>query len=215
MFFWWGSENMDKKSKSTKKRVVRDKGSNHSADRFLLRDDGKKDTGRRSIIASWFLKDDNKKMLQGWLRSGLTNEQIAAKLGVTATTFYNFQKKCTEFDVFIHDNKLSFDIEVENALLKRALGYRYEEIVIEEVLDKFGEIRELKKVVQKHMPADTTAGIFWLKNRRAKRWRDKQEIVIDDKTGITKTLKEARERATMRTIDVVDVGSGGDDSGQR
>ena len=67
------------------------------------------------------------------------------------------------------------DIEVENALLKRALGYEYIEERVESGKD--GNKKFIKTVqVTKHVPPDTTALIFWLKNRRPKNWRDKQQL---------------------------------------
>ena len=73
------------------------------------------------------------------------------------------------------------DIEVENALLKRAKGYKYDEITKELVTIKDGAgHRELKrtKVVTKDIAPDTTAQIYWLKNRKPKEWRDKQDIEL-------------------------------------
>ena len=75
------------------------------------------------------------------------------------------------------------DIQVENALLKRALGYDYTEEKVE-VSEKDG-----RKVTQtvKHVAPDTTAQIFWLKNRRPDRWRDKP--AAEDRTdGILSDL---------------------------
>lgn len=66
---------------------------------------------------------------------------------------------------------LEYSIQVENALLKRALGYEYMEERVE-ISEKDG-----RKVIQttKTVPPDTTAQIFWLKNRRPDKWRDKPE----------------------------------------
>ena len=82
------------------------------------------------------------------------------------------------------------DAQVENALLRRALGYEYTEERVE-VSEKDG-----RKVVQtvKHVPPDTAAQIFWLKNRRAGAWRDKP-----DAPGDTDALKKAR--ALLEGID--------------
>ena len=73
------------------------------------------------------------------------------------------------------------DIEVENALLKRALGYSYYEITEEPVLDaNTGCIAfQIAKRVKKEIQPDTTAQIFWLKNRKPKIWRDRKDTVDD------------------------------------
>ena len=70
------------------------------------------------------------------------------------------------------------DIEVENALLKRALGYDVEERVVEES-DVNG--RKTRTTVR-HVPADVTAQIFWLKNRRPEVWREKQVVEVSEES---------------------------------
>lgn len=72
------------------------------------------------------------------------------------------------------------DREVENALLKRALGYSYDEIT-QETVD--GEL-EVTKVVTKQAIPDTTAQIFWLKNRKPKEWRDRKETELSGNIGV-------------------------------
>ena len=64
------------------------------------------------------------------------------------------------------------DRQVENALLKRALGYKYDEVTQENIK---GEL-VVTKVVTKEVQPDVTAQIFWLKNRKPEEWRDKKEI---------------------------------------
>lgn len=68
--------------------------------------------------------------------------------------------------------------EIEKALLKRALGFFQEESVTEEVIDsETGLVRETAKRrrVTKEVPPDVRALLFWLKNRRPDRWRDRVE----------------------------------------
>lgn len=48
--------------------------------------------------------------------------------------------------------------------------------------------------MERELPPDTTAGIFWLKNRKPKDWRDKQEVELSGNVGMTDALKKARER---------------------
>ena len=107
-------------------------------------------------------------VVQGWARDGLTDEQIAEKMGIHPSTLYDYKKKYPELSESLKKGKEVIDREVENALLKRALGYEYTEVT------KEGGI--VTKEVTKEVKADTTAQIFWLKNRKPKEWRDKQEI---------------------------------------
>lgn len=115
-----------------------------------------------------WLKDDKLTLLQGWARNGLTNEQIAKNIGISTVTLYDWQNKYPSFSNALKKGKEVIDIEVENALLKRAMGYTYEE--------KTYESGQLTKVVTKQVAPDTTALIFWLKNRKPDMWRDKQEV---------------------------------------
>lgn len=110
--------------------------------------------------------------VQGWARNGLTCEQIANNLGVSLTTFFKYQAQEKEFADAIKKGKEVVDFEVENALLKRALGYDYEETKIEKS-DKDGV--KITKIT-KHVPPDVGAAAFWLKNRKPTEWRDRKEI---------------------------------------
>ena len=111
-------------------------------------------------------------LVEGWARDGLTDEQIAKNLGIGIRTFYEYKEKYPQFSQFLKRGKEVVDIEVENALLKRALGYTYDEETYEELSDGTSK----SKVVTKHIPGDTTAQIFWLKNRKPGVWRDKTAV---------------------------------------
>ena len=116
-------------------------------------------------------------LVEGWARDGLTNEQIAKNLGISIALLYKYQNEHVEFLEAIKKGKEVVDYEVENALLKRALGYEYEEETYETKYDRENNkyIEVLTKRVTKHVAPDTTAQIFWLKNRKPKQWRDKVE----------------------------------------
>ena len=117
-------------------------------------------------------------LVEGWARDGLTDEQIANNLGISEKTFYDYKKKYPQFLQSLKKGKEVVDYEVENALLKRALGYEYEEKTYEDVYNKELDmyIEKLTKKVKKQVAPDTTALIFWLKNRKPNQWRDKVNI---------------------------------------
>lgn len=110
--------------------------------------------------------------LEGWARDGLTDEQIAKNIGINRDTLYRWKKAYPDISDALKRGKEVIDRQVENALLKRALGYTYEEVTFE------GDV-EVKRVIKQVVP-DTTAQIFWLKNRKPEDWRDKREIIKDD-----------------------------------
>lgn len=107
-------------------------------------------------------------LLEGWARDGLTDEQIALNLRISTSTLYEWKKKYTDFSEALKRGKEVVDRQVENALLRSALGFKYEE----EVATNQGEV----VTVEKFERPSTTAQIFWLKNRKPKEWRDKQEV---------------------------------------
>lgn len=117
-------------------------------------------------------------VIEGWARNGLTIEQISKNLGISKVTFYKYMNEHNELSERLKKGKEVVDIEVENALLKRALGYKYNEVTKELFKDKETGEEELKvtKVVTKEVVPDTTAQIFWLKNRKPEDWRDKKDI---------------------------------------
>lgn len=150
--------------------------------------------------------------LEAWARDGLTDEQIAANIGITQSTLYEWKKKYSDISESLKRGKEIVDIQVENALLKRALGYSYNEdkyisvpmdlteytekleqymnmykfehpeatdselMLVREQFPKTKEVLTERKV--KEVVPDTTAQIFWLKNRRPDRWRDKQDMEL-------------------------------------
>nr|DAQ62748.1 MAG TPA: terminase small subunit [Caudoviricetes sp.] len=117
--------------------------------------------------------------IEAWKRDGLTDEQIFKNLGISRDTFYKYKEKYSDFSEAIKKGKEVADIEVENALFKRAIGYRYKE-KIKEVKEIDGKKTVFIKEVEKEMPGDVGAQIFWLKNRKSSKWKDKQDIDIED-----------------------------------
>lgn len=120
---------------------------------------------------------DGLTVIEGWARDGLTDEQTAHNMGISYTTLKDWINKFPAISTALKKGKAPVDIQVENALLKRALGYEYEETITEMEEVSGGKPKKHIRKVTKHMPPDTTAQIFWLKNRRPDRWRDKIENV--------------------------------------
>lgn len=126
--------------------------------------------------------------IEGWARDGLTDEQIAQNIGIHISTLYDWKNKYPELSEALKRGKEVVDRAVENALLKRALGYTYEEKTFEKVwnptLEKY--IKVNTKTVVKQVQPDTTAQIFWLKNRKPEEWRDKKDLDV----SVNKSLED-------------------------
>lgn len=134
----------------------------------------------------YWLSADGLLLLQAWARDGLTDDQIAENIGICRDTLYDWKKRFSDISDALKKGKEVVDIQVENALLKRALGYTYVETTREQVTDydpntgeKIGTHMEITKTVTKEVQPDTTAQIFWLKNRRPDAWRDKRDVKVE------------------------------------
>lgn len=126
----------------------------------------------------YWLSPDGLLRLEAYARDGLTDEQIAHNMGISPATLYNYKRDHLEILEALKKGKEVVDIQVENALLKRALGYSYEEKKVEVSEEGTKVTKTIKEVIP-----DTTAQIFWLKNRRPDRWRDKQDIEHSGQIG--------------------------------
>ena len=115
--------------------------------------------------------------IEGWARDGLTDEQIAHNMGIRPSTLYEWKKKYSEITESLKKGKEVVDREVENALLKSALGYKY----TEQTVTNKGNVVE----VEKYERPNTTAQIFWLKNRKPADWREKQEVKYEGGMNVT------------------------------
>lgn len=124
--------------------------------------------------------------IEGWARDGLTDEQICKNININKNTLLQWKKKFPELNNALKKGKEVVDKQVENALLKRALGYTYNET---SVIKKDGKVVE-QKVVKKEVPGDTTAQIFWLKNRKPAEWRDKKDLDLGGEVKVDNPFKE-------------------------
>lgn len=121
--------------------------------------------------------------IEGWARDGLTDKQIAEdKIGISERTFTDWKTNYSAISSALKKGKEVVDRMVENALLKRALGYSYKETTRELIVDKYTGEEKIKitKIVEKEIVPDTTAQIFWLKNRKPKDWKDKPVYNADE-----------------------------------
>lgn len=107
-------------------------------------------------------------MLEGWARDGLTDEEIAKKMGICPATLYVWKERFAEIAESIKKGKAVIDYEVEQTLLKKAMGHTIKETRKE--VDANGKKRVVEIV--REVPPDTAALIFWLRNRKPDRWRN-------------------------------------------
>lgn len=136
-----------------------------------------------------WLEEDNLIKLEAWARNGLTDEQMANNIGINVATLYTWKKKYGEINEALKRGKEVVDIEVENSLLKAAKGYFVDEekTYISEVN---GVVTKRKEITKKYIAPNTTAQIFWLKNRKPIEWRDK---VFSENYNVDKVIIEGED----------------------
>ena len=102
---------------------------------------------------------------------GATDIEIANFFNVDERTIQRWRLDFPEFCRSVKKGKELADSRVAESLFNRALGYKHEE---DKIFNDQGSPLIVPTI--KHYPPDTTAAIFWLKNRQPSKWRDKQEI---------------------------------------
>lgn len=134
------------------------------------------------LKTKWNLVKDKLDKVSEWAVEGLSEKQIAHNLGVSYSTFREYKTKYPALLTTLAESKEVADLEVENALYKRARGFSYMET--KKVINTDGSVVITETV--KEVPPDTTAATFWLRNRKAAEWKDKTEL--DMNTDITYTV---------------------------
>lgn len=123
-------------------------------------------------------------------RRGCSSAEIAEAFGISERTLYRWQKAHPEFCHALKESKSQADEAVVNSLYAKACG-KAKRVTkrTREVLDPDKGKVTLKEVVEETMPPDTTAMIYWLKNRQPELWRDKPRQ-DDTDTAVLKAAKE-------------------------
>lgn len=109
---------------------------------------------------------------------GATDADLASFFSVHIASIHRWSAKYPEFCEARKIGKDACDERVERSLYHRAVGYTFES---EKVFQFQGAI--VRAPTKEHVPPDTTAAIFWLKNRRPDAWRDRREHELTGKDG--------------------------------
>lgn len=113
--------------------------------------------------------------LRAWAAAGLTNEDIAANCGINRCTLRVWEKEYPTIAAALNEGRECADERVESCLHKRAVGCTVKDIRVE--YECGVEVKRIETI--REVAPDVTAQIFWLKNRRPDRWRDKQQVEAD------------------------------------
>ena len=141
-----------------------------------------------------WLEPDGLLRIEAWARDGLSKEQVAKNMGIATSTLREWVNTYPAISTALKRGKEIVDIEVENAMCKRALGYEYEEVktIVEQAAD--GSRKTKVEKTKKQVTPDVGAQIFWLKNRRRQLWMENPHKVINDNELLELKKKELESK---------------------
>ena len=126
---------------------------------------------------------------------GATDADLAGFFGVTETTVNNWKLAHQTFLESLRRSKDDLDAKVEHSLARRALGWKQKAVKIT-VHAESGHTTVTPYV--ERFPGDTTAMIFWLKNRQPERWRDRSTVEHDVTGKLAAHMRAAEDRLSGR-----------------
>ena len=126
---------------------------------------------------------------------GATDVDLAEFFEVSLRTVLNWKVQHVEFLRSLKGGKDEADDRVERSLYQKAVGYSFDS---EKVFQHQGDI--VRAPTREHIPPDTTAAIFWLKNRRPDLWRDKREHELTGKDGGPIETRDVSDRDRAKAI---------------
>lgn len=151
----------------------------------------------------YWLTEEGLTLIEGWARDGLREEDIAHNMGIRRQTLIEWKKRFTDISDSLKKGREVCDRIVENALFKKATGYsvmvnkafKIKDTQYDPVTGK--KMAEIEKIItapeEVFVPADTTAQIFWLKNRKPKVWMDRPVDVEETEGSGVIVLAEAMD----------------------
>lgn len=109
---------------------------------------------------------------------GATDSEVADFFGVHDATLNRWKHDFPEFCESLKTGKTTADERVERSLYHRAVGYKHDAV-------KFFQAGAaiIREEYTEHYPPDTTAAIFWLKNRKPEQWREVKAIEMTGANG--------------------------------
>lgn len=190
---------------------------------------------KRVSHKDWHSKEQLEK-IQGWARDGLTDDQIATNIGCSRSTLNEWKKRYSDISDALKKGKEVVDVEVENALLKKAMGtttktIQYKMVKVDDVVLKAKRSRYMNVYKLDHpdktqeeiliaaalavptyeripitetiqeIPPDTSAIIFWLKNRLPEKYRDQVFRKLNMATTKNIELEQQLKRLKIKSLE--------------
>lgn len=148
--------------------------------------------------AEQWITEDGLLLITGWRRENATYAEIAERIGIDRATFYKWRERYPELEEALQTTRDIVNYKVENALLKRALGFQSKEIKVtlgkKVVGGKMFQV--LKETTTKDVAPDVTACLAWLNNNNFDKWkrnRDKVVEVTDEDKNVNITIIRGKD----------------------
>lgn len=148
--------------------------------------------------------------LRKWAEAGLSYKQIATNMGVSLTSLVTWRKESPLIERALDIGRQQADIQVANALFQSAVGKTTIERRVETNTSVDGLVSTKEVVTEREHKGETSAQIFWLKNRASDAWRDRtapshQTVNISEKNDeIRKYLYLSDDNFLVEETDDVD-----------
>lgn len=141
--------------------------------------------GRPTDYSEEFIEQSSK-----LAKLGATDIEVADFFDVTVRTLYSWKNRHPAFLQALKAGKEEADNRVERSLFQRACGYEQEAV---KIFMPAGACKPVYAPYREVIQPDTTACIFWLKNRKPDEWRDKTDVNVT--TDMAERLAKARKRS--------------------
>jgi len=139
-------------------------------------------------------------------RKGFTDAELAGFFDVAISTIYFWKNEHPEFLEALKLGKEEADNKVERSLFESATGYSHPDTHV-----AVSEGQVILTPITKIYKPDTTAGIFWLKNRRPDKWRDKMEVQDDRLTALLNHINRKEQDGKAKQDGTAGRAGAGDD----
>lgn len=151
-------------------------------------------------VDDW-LTDDGLLLLESWARDGYTMTDISNKIGIDNDCFLRWKDRYPEIRKAVSKGKELVDYQVENALLKSALGYKTKEVKVTTTM-RYGKVVEtIKEVTDKEIAPSVPAIQMWLYNRNKDKWKNMNNVKgmfddMEEDSSIEITVTRANKNET-------------------
>lgn len=158
-----------------------------------------------SIVDKW-LEDDNLMLIECWARDGMTESDIANRIGIGTSTLSLWKRQYEEIRNALKKGKEIVDYKVENALLKSALGYKVRKNKVIMELNGMGQmVTTRREISDEEVPPNVNAISMWLINRNSNKWKRNRDNILqlDDKeSNITvNIIRKGKDEDEQKNVD--------------